>query len=126
MNQYSNDFDIRTNSYFSNLHANNNINFSSINSVNENLNYPYQNNFTFPSPYNVKIMGLNVCGIRSKLINNIFEDFVREQGIEILCLSETKTDHIDLTDTKFNGEYTCFTKEKTKSTHRNGGVHVLP
>ena len=79
-------------------------------------------------PTNVKIMGLNVCGLRSKLnINTMFEDFVVKHELDILCLSETKTDHIDLTDTKLNGQYTCFVKEKSisKPKHRYGGVHGL-
>ena len=100
-----------------------NTNLFNNNSVNTYSNYSYQNNCTLPLLSNVKIMGLNVCGIRSKLNNNIFESVVKELGIEILCLSETKTDHIDLTGTKFNGEYTCFTKEKTE--YRYGGVHGL-
>ena len=73
-------------------------------------------------------MGLNVCGLRSKLNNNtMFEDFVVKHELDILCLSETKTDHIDLTDTKLNGQYTCFVKEKSisKPKHRYGGVHGL-
>ena len=77
-------------------------------------------------PTNVKILGLNMCGLRSKLNNNImFEDFVVKHELDILCLSETKTDHIDLTDTKLNGEYTCFVKEKTEGNYRYGGVHGL-
>ena len=55
----------------------------------------------------------------------MFEDFVVKHKLDILCLSETKTDHIDLTDTKLNGEYTCFVKEKTEGDYLYGGVHGL-
>ena len=72
---------------------------------------------------NVKIVGLNVCGLRSKLNDISFENFAIKY--EIICLSETKTDHIDLSGTKLNGEYSCFTKEKSVNSHRHGGVHGL-
>ena len=40
-------------------------------------------------------------------------------------MSETKTDHIDLTGTTLDNEYSCFVKEKSINRHRYGGVHGL-
>ena len=93
------------------------------NNVNLGVNTIYQNNRLLPFYKNVKIVGLNVCGLRSKLNDVSFERFAIKY--EILCLSETKTDHIDLSGTILNGEYSCFVKEKSVNSHRNGGVHGL-
>ena len=72
-----------------------------------------------------KILGLNVCGLRSKLRNVIFEDYIKI--FEILCLTETKlgknTD-IDFVGTSLN-EYFCYTKEKIIKKHPHGGVHGI-
>ena len=67
-------------------------------------------------------MGLNVCGLKSKLGNVIFEEFAKD--FDILCLSETKLSHIDLSGTCLN-DYHCFIKVKTVTTHQHGGVHGL-
>ena len=56
--------------------------------------YLYQNNYTEVDATNIKIVGLNVCGLRSKLRNGIFDEFAKHY--DILCLSETKTDRFDL------------------------------
>ena len=71
---------------------------------------------------NVKIVGLNVCGLRSKLENGHFEVFAKDY--DILCLSETYCDNIDLSNTTLNG-YSCFVKEKIVPSHRYGGIHGL-
>ena len=93
------------------------------NSDNLGVNTIYQNGNLRLSYKNIKIVGLNVCGLRSKLNDISFENFAIKY--EIICLSETKTDHIDLSGTKLNGEYSCFTKEKSVNSHRHGGVHGL-
>ena len=94
------------------------------NSDNINANSINQNNRVLPFINNVKIVGLNVCGLRTKLLKDkSFENFAIKY--EILCLSETKTDHIDLSGTILNGEYSCFVKEKSVNSHRYGGVHGL-
>ena len=93
------------------------------NSDNLCVNTIYQNNRLLPLYNSVKIVGLNVGGLRSKLNDLSFERFAIKY--EIICLSETKTDHIDLSGTKLNGEYSCFTKEKSVNSHRHGGVHGL-
>ena len=72
-----------------------------------------------------KILGLNVCGLRSKVNNGIFDEYAKQ--FAIICLSETKlaknTD-IDLTGTNLN-DYLCITKEKTIKSHQYGGVHGI-
>ena len=79
----------------------------------------YQNNVI------TKILGLNVCGLKSKLNNGIFDDYAK--NYDILCLSETKLGQIN--DIDFSGttleDYHCFIKEKTCNTHKYGGVHGL-
>ena len=90
-----------------------------LNNLGENCTKPSVNNIFsnkhVPPFTNVKIVGLNVCGLPSKFKYKIFEGFAKK--FDILCLSETKIDHIDLTGTILNGEYSCFIKEKTVNTH---------
>ena len=83
-----------------------------------NNNCPLTNNI------DVNIVGLNVCGLKSKLKYNALQKFANENDYDILCLSETRTDHIDLAGTSLEN-YACFVKEKSINTHRNGGVHGL-
>ena len=85
--------------------------------------YLYQNNYTEVDATNIKIVGLNVCGLRSKLRNGIFDEFAKHY--DILCLSETKTDRFDLKGSSLDNEYSSFIKEKSVNTHRFGGVHGL-
>ena len=61
------------------------------NALNNNENdvgfYHNVKNNEIPSAIrNVKIIGLNVCGLRPKLRNGIFEEFAKQY--DILCLSE--------------------------------------
>ena len=70
----------------------------------------------------VKIVGLNVCGLRLKLRNGHFKVFAKE--LDILCLSETYCNNIDLSNTILN-DYSCFVKEKSVPSHRFGGIHGL-
>ena len=58
---------------------------------------------------NVKIVGLNVCGLRSKLGNGPFEVYAKKY--DILCLSETYCDYIDLSNTILK-DCSCFGKKK--------------
>ena len=72
-----------------------------------------------------KILGLNVCGLRSKLNNGYFDEYAKE--FDILCLSETKVTNnleIDLSSTSLSNYY-CYTKEKIVTGHKHGGVHGL-
>ena len=73
----------------------------------------------------IKILGLNVCGLRSKLNNGIFDEYVK--CFQVICLSETKLSKN--TDIDFSGtsliDYNCYTKEKTIESHQYGGVHGL-
>ena len=90
---------------------------------NNDGSYLYQNNYAAVDTTNIKIVGLNVCGLKSKLRNGIFDEFAKHY--DILCLSETKVDHFDLKGTSLNNEYSSFVKEKSINTHRFGGVHGL-
>ena len=93
------------------------------NDYNINGNNLYQSSCIVVVKNDVKIVGLNVCGIKSKLRNGIFEEFAKQY--DILCLSETKVGQIDLTGTSLSNDYTSFCKEKSISKHRYGGVHGL-
>ena len=73
-----------------------------------------------------KILGLNVCGFRSKLNNGIFDDYVK--NFDILCFSETKLQNI--ADIDFSGtnleDYYCHIKEHVSGYgHQYGGVHGI-
>ena len=54
----------------------------------------------------VTICSLIICGINSKLNNGYFDHFC--SNFDILCLSETKTNIYDLSDTALN-DFTIFT-----------------
>ena len=72
-----------------------------------------------------KIMGLNICGFRSKINNGIFDEYAK--NYDVLCLSETKVSKIsdvDLKDSSLS-DYHCYSKDKTISEHQYGGVHGL-
>ena len=65
------------------------------NNVNEIENHVnYQTNQVNDVITKVKIVGLNVCGLRTRLRNGIFEEFAK--NYDILCLSETRMQNIDL------------------------------
>ena len=68
------------------------------------------------------MVGLNVCGLRSKLKNSIFEVFVKDY--DVICLSETKVDFDDYVNYSIEG-YSCIKKEILIKRHRYGGVHGL-
>lgn len=64
------------------------------------------------------ILGLNVCGLLSKLKLGILQEYI--QSFDIVCLNETKTDNL-LSD-ELN-DYKCLYKKRVN--HRYGGVHGL-
>ena len=70
----------------------------------------------------IRIAGLNVYGLESKFRDGQLEEFI--ENFHIVCLTETKTDTPDLSNTSLN-DYTCFAKKKTKITHKFGGVHGI-
>ena len=53
-----------------------------INNVNLCINNNINNNVI------TKIMGLNICGFRSKINNGVFDEYAK--NYDVLCLSETK------------------------------------
>ena len=69
---------------------------------------------------NVKIRGLNVCGIQSKLELGIFEQYV--QGCNFVCLIETKTSEVD--HNCIPGYHPIVLSKKPGS-HKLGGIHGL-
>ena len=89
--------------------------------INENDNVE-TNNSEHDTTAEIKILGLNVCGLRSKLRNSFFESYCA--NFNIICLSETRQNQIDLSRSELSN-YTCFIKEKTIPDHRYGGVHGL-
>ena len=66
---------------------------------NELPSYNNNNNCPLVKNIDVNIVGLNVCGIKSKLKYNALQKFANENDYDIFCLSETRTDHIDLAGT---------------------------
>ena len=69
----------------------------------------------------MKIIGLNVCGLHSKLELGILTEMIKD--VDFACLSETKTDDVDM-DFIPPG-FKVFHKVKTNSKFRHGGVHGL-
>ena len=67
---------------------------------------------------NLKILGLNVCGLVSKLRLNVLEDYVFDNH-DILCFSETKLDAIDEANISIDGY--CPFYHHRKNYHRKSG-----
>ena len=110
--------------------ADGNHNNSNLSEIPKNINHTNRlfNDVNFNKKQNneiTKILGLNVCGLRSKVNNGIFDIYAKDY--DILCLSETKLDRID--DIDFSGthleNYHCYIKEKKLSSHQYGGVHGI-
>ena len=68
----------------------------------------------------LNLVGINVCGLNSKLNLGILEEFA--QDFDILCVSETKCDQVD--DDAIPG-FCSFVMPKKNNLHRYGGVHGI-
>ena len=68
----------------------------------------------------ISIVGLNVCGLSSKLNLGILEEFA--QDFDILCMSETKCDQVDVDAIP---GFCSFVMPRKNNLHRYGGVHGL-
>ena len=73
---------------------------------------------TYP-PLN--IVTLNVCGLMRKLLFPDFIEFINKY--DIVCISETKLDDIDVINVKLDG-YTFFAKNRI-SRRKSGGVGIF-
>ena len=73
-------------------------------------------------PECLNILGLNVCGIASKLRNGAFEHYV--QNYDILCFTETKTNSPDISNTSLNN-FKCIPLMPKVRAHRYGGAHGI-
>ena len=72
----------------------------------------------------VNLLSLNVCGLRKKLNDGIFEEYIK--NFDIICLTETKTDTI--TETLLPNNFKYVYKEKSKSNGSKfplGGIHGI-
>lgn len=64
---------------------------------------------------------MNVCGIKSKLVNPDFDILIKQY--DILILVETKTDEFD--ELKLPNDYTYFAKHSKKFTKKSGGIVII-
>ena len=69
----------------------------------------------------IRICSLNVCGLRSKLINPDFLSFI--QLYDMLIFQETKTDELDLLD--LQDGYSYFAKHRNMSKGKSGGIIIV-
>ena len=68
----------------------------------------------------IQILGLNVCGLRTRIEQNILQAYVND--FDIICLTETKTDYID--PASFTG-YNVIHATKLTDKYRYGGIHGI-
>ena len=68
--------------------------------------------------HEIRICGLNVCGLNSKLKNGIFEDYIKK--FHIICLSETKVK----LDVKTEN-YECFKLPPNVKKYLYPGIHGI-
>ena len=69
----------------------------------------------------LNITFLNVCGIKSKLLNPDFDLLIK--SYDVLIFTETKTDEFD--ELKLSEEYTYFAKNKRFFFFKSGGIIVV-
>ena len=74
------------------------------------------------TPGCLNMLGLNICGIASKLRNGAFEHYAKH--FDIICLTETKTNSPDLSNTSLNN-FKCFSLMPKHQSHRYGGIHGI-
>ena len=89
---------------------------------------PYENHtdpvveepLTHEHSRNLRILGLNVCGLISKLNLNVLEDLICD-NYDIICFSETKLDRIDEANIKIEG-FVPFYHHRPKYKQKSGGI----
>ena len=69
---------------------------------------------------NLRVLGLNVCGLLSKLNLNILEDIICD-NYDIICFSETKLDVIDEANIEIEG-FVPFYPHRPKYRRKSGGI----
>jgi len=111
--QPNNDSGIINNSTIStNIHANNVCNI--------NINNSRDNVDNFQVGIDIKFCLLNCCGLKTKTLANDFEYFIN--NYDIICLSETKLDQLDIvTFGQFNEYFKC----RKGARRSSGGIAVL-
>ena len=67
-------------------------------------------------------IGLNICGITSKLRNGAFEHYAKH--FDVICLTETRTNSPDLSNTSLNS-FKCFSLMPKRESYRYGGIHGI-
>ena len=70
----------------------------------------------------LNILGLNICGIASKLRNGAFEHYAKH--FDVICLTETRTNSPDLSNTSLNS-FKCFSLMPKRESYRYGGIHGI-
>ena len=80
----------------------------------------HNHSITIQGDTEVKIMGLNMCGLRSKTQLVILVKYIQE--FDFVCLSETKTDAIEADHFK---NFTPITMERKCKKHKYGGIHGI-
>ena len=68
----------------------------------------------------VKICALNVCGLKSKLLYEDFEEFLN--SYEFVCITESKLDRYDIVDLP---EFDIITSNREKFKNKSGGIAFL-
>ena len=93
--------------------------------LNDSVNYDEEGDFEINhdlSPNSLNILSLNVCGIKSKLRNGAFELFAK--NFDILCLTETKTNSPDLSNSCLNNFKVISLMPKSRG-NKLGGFHGI-
>ena len=107
------------NDQITNTGENSNLYVNSVHVNNENdtnLDHLYGNNYFF------KCCTLNVCGIKSKLHD--FNEFISDNGIDIVAVGETKLGELDDISNEFDG-YTVLANNRKKCARASGGVALI-
>ena len=111
--QPNNDSGIINNSTIStNIHANNVCNI--------NISNSRDNVDNFQVGIDIKVCLLNCCGLKTKTLANDFEYFIN--NYDIICLSETKLDQLDIVTF---GEFNEYFKCRKGARRSSGGIAVL-
>jgi len=80
-------------------------------------------NKAISSARDIKILGLNVCGLMSKFNYGIIQSHVRWNKFDILCFSETKLDEADEANVREAlDDYSPVYKHRVKYDRKSGGL----
>ena len=93
---------------------------SELHCVTQPTDEPGHKSTTHDTHGSLRILGLNICGLVSKLNLNTLEDYIHD-NFDVLCFSETKLDELDEPNIILEG-YTPYYHHRSHFARKSGGI----